>query len=403
MSETLEAPVQTQEQPATETQVAFNPFKQESWTTDTVIPETKAFSINGNPPVETPVVTPPAEEVVTPPTAEEIFDENVYVKNKYGWETPDAGLKELEDLRKFKEKPFDFTNEDSRKAFEYLKEGKEEELYNVLDQKRKINKLLSAEKIDEAIADQMIKMGMQARYKDLSPDEIEYKFKKQFSVPQKPVQIDRDTDEEYAQKVSNWEAAVSDVRTEKIIEAKVARPELEKLKLELVLPDIKRNEALSNEPSAEVLAEAQKARDKFLTTLNGGFKNFKGYDTKVKDGLVEIPVSFVVPEEEKVAQRAKIEGIEDIVQYFNQRWFDVNQNLNAEKIMADLYLLENPEKVFQGIANNAASQRMLESIKASSNINLRNNGSDAPPTTQTIEANGNSIDEQIKGLWAQKY
>lgn len=390
MSETtLDAPVQT-EQTTEVTPPAFSPFKDNSW----------VETIPTQEPVATPAplaTTTTVEPPVAAPTGEEIFDENVYVKTKYGWETPEAGIKELEDLRKFKEKPFDFTNDDSRKAFEYLKEGKEEDLYKILDQKRKVNKLLSAETIDENVADQMIKMGMQTRYKDLSTEEIEYKFKKQFSIPPKPVPVDTDTDEEYAQKVSNWEATVSDIRMEKIIEAKVARPELEKLKMELVLPDIPKKSPEAEAPSQESLAEMQKVRDNFLAKLNSGYTTFKGYETKVKDESGEIPVAFVVPEEEKVAQRLKVENLE-LDTYFNKRWFDENNNPNVEKIMADLYLLENPEKVFQGIANNAANLKKIQYIQQTSNINV----TAAPTGTMQANTTQDDINKQIEYIWKQK-
>lgn len=388
MSETtLEAPVQT-EQTTEVTPPAFSPFKDNSWV-ETI-------------PTQEAVVTPAATttsvaETITPAANEEVFDENVYVKTKYGWESPADGLKELEELRSFKAKPFDFTNDDSRKAFEYLKEGKEDDLYKILDQKRKVNKLLSAETIDENIADQIIKMGMQTRYKDLTTEEIEYKFKKQFSIPPKPAQANTDTDEEYAQKVSDWEAAVSDIRMEKIIEAKVARPELEKLKMELVLPDIPRVNPESQPPSQESLAEMQKVRDNFLAKLNSGYTTFKGYETKVKDESGEIPVAFVVPDEEKVAQRLKVENLE-LDTYFNKRWFDENNNPNVEKIMADLYLLENPEKVFQGIANNAANQKLVQYIKQTSNINV----TAAPTGTMQSSTAQDDINRQIEYIWKQK-
>lgn len=386
---TLEAPVQTEQKTTEVTPPAFSPFKDNSWV-ETI-------------PTQEAVVTPAATttsvaETITPAANEEVFDENVYVKTKYGWETPADGLKELEELRSFKAKPFDFTNDDSRKAFEYLKEGKEDDLYKILDQKRKVNKLLSAETIDENIADQIIKMGMQTRYKDLTTEEIEYKFKKQFSVPPKPVYDSvNESEDEYAQKVSNWESAVSDVKMEKIIEAKVAKPELEKLKMELVLPDIPRVSPESAAPSQESLAEMQKIRDNFLAKLNSGYTSFKGYETKVKDESGEIPVAFVVPDEDKVAQRLKVENFEMDV-YFNKRWFDENNVPNVEKIMADLYLLENSEKVFQGVANNAANQKLVQYIKQTSNINVAG----TPPGTMQANTTQDDINKQIEYIWKQK-
>lgn len=403
MAETAEAPVQVQEQPAVET-VQFNPFKQENWVEAQSPVQNIQFGAPAVAEVAPPVVaTPPAEAIVAPPAAEEVFDENDFIKSRFGFDTTEEAVKQFNELKAAKEKGIEFKNEDSKRAYEYLIENKEDDLYDLLDKKRKVTRLLSAENIDENIAPELIKFGMKLKHSTLSDQEIDFLYKNKYSIPVKPIQDTvNESDEEYANKLSEWESKSQAIKMQMTIDAKLSKPDLEKFKTELVLPDIKRNAPETYEPTAEVLAEAQKARDKFLTTLNGGFQNFKGYETKVKDGSVEIPVMFSVPEEEKVAQRVKIEGIEDIVQYFNQKWFDANQNLNVEKIMADLYLLENSEKVFQGIANNAASQRLIEHIKTSSNIKL-NNDNPAPTTTETVNVNGNSIEEQIAGLWKQKY
>jgi hypothetical protein len=79
---------------------------------------------------------------------------------------------------------------------------------------------------------------MAQKYKDLTREEIDYKFNKQFGIPNRPVQKDIETDEEYQDRLSNWESKARDVETELMIEAKLAKPELERFKSELVLPDI---------------------------------------------------------------------------------------------------------------------------------------------------------------------
>lgn len=409
MPETLEAPVQ-QTQVAQETIApAFNPFKSDSWVTENA-PASQTVSIV---PPATETVTPPANEQaatsepVTPQpapetNADQILDENDFVKTKFGFESVEEVKRVIEELKAHKEKQIEFKNDESKKAYEYLIEGKEDDLYEVLDKKRKINKLLSAENIDENVAPELIKLGMKLKHSSLSDQEIDFLYKSKYTIPAKPVQSDLETEDEYAAKVADWESKSQAVKMQMTIDAKLSKPDLEKFKTELILPDIKRNEPVNNEPSAEVLEAAQKARDKFLGSLKSEFSKFNGYETKVKDGSIEIPVSFVVPEEERVALRSKIEGIEDIVQYFNQRWFDANDNLNAQKIMSDLYYLENSEKVFQGIANNAASQRLVEYIKQSSNIKLDNGLSDKT-STETITEGPMSIDQQVAALWKQKY
>lgn len=388
MPEIADAPVQTEQQTtaATET-VAFNPFDEKSWVTapaETVAPK----------PAETIAVTA-TETAAAAKEAEQIFDENDYVKNKFGFESAEDAINQIKLLREAKDKGFEFPNDDSRRTFEYLKEGKEEELYNILDQKRKVNKLLSAEKVDKDIASQMVKMGMQTKYKDLTTEEIDYKFNKLYSIPPKPVQDPvNESDEDYAVKLQAWESRAKEAEMDLIIEAKLSKPELEKLKSELVLPDISRKAPESEAQSQESLAEMQKVRENFLAKLNSGYTAFKGYETKVADESGDIPVTFVVPEEERVIQKGKVEKIE-LDLFFNKRWFDENNNPNVEKIMADLYFLENQEKVFQGIANNAANQKLVAYIKKTSNITVDG----TPKGTMQVDTAASNREQQIKHIW----
>ena len=89
-----------------------------------------------------------------------------------------------------------------------------------------------------------------------------------------------ETDEEYAAKLQDWESKAQSVKMQMTIDAKLSKPDLEKFKTELVLPNIERKNQRNDEPSPELLEQAQKARDKFLSKLNSDYTNFKGYETK---------------------------------------------------------------------------------------------------------------------------
>src|SRR4051812_21872073 len=109
-------------------------------------------------------------------------------KEKFGYESPAVAIQEIEALRAFKASPpaaeFKFENEESKRVAEALQAGKFEEVYQVLDQQMKIDRLAIGEMTPETAGD-IIKLGMHLKYKDqnLTPAEINYKFNKQYAMP----------------------------------------------------------------------------------------------------------------------------------------------------------------------------------------------------------------------------
>ena len=90
----------------------------------------------------------------------------------------------------------------------------------------------------EEVAADIVKMGMQLKYKDLTPEEINYKFNKQFAVPPQPQQGVDEEDEVYNQRVADWQAVVTDKQMELMIEAKLVKPELQNAKTKFTIPEI---------------------------------------------------------------------------------------------------------------------------------------------------------------------
>ena len=131
----------------------------------------------------------------------------------------------------------------------------------------------------------------------------------------------------------------------------------------------------------------QQARSIYEKTLDSDFKSFNGFNVSVKDEDVEIPISFNVGDDEKLAIKSQLENF-DTDSYFEGRWFDKDGKPNVQQIMADKYLLENREKIFSKIANEAASQRLLAHLKKNGNININQTSTPqgAKPDLSGIEA-----------------
>src|SRR5882757_5162104 len=162
-------------------------------------------------------------------------------KEKFGYQSPEDAIKEIEDLRAYKDTPatptYEFENEESKKLFEALAAGKRKEVFDYLNKQQRIDELTSVDVTKDNAAD-VVKYAMQLKYPNLTQAEVEYKYRKQFNVPPKPAQAQDEEDDDYQKKVAAWQEVVEDRHMELMIEAKTARPEIEAAKAKLVLPEI---------------------------------------------------------------------------------------------------------------------------------------------------------------------
>ena len=357
--------------------VGFNPFGDDN--APQVQNKVEEAPILNNEPQSAP---PPQEEtkVEEPSSAPQAFDSNQFLKERFGFESVEQAEEEFKRFREPKEE-FKFQDDMSKTLFDAIKEGKTDDIYEILNQQKKLDKLISNELTPDLAVD-IIKTNIQNKYKDLTSDEVDLLFYDQYFVPSKPEQAYDDSDEDYATKVKTWQSQVDYLDKKMMIEAKVIRPELTKLKSELKLPDIY-GEAQQEAESREEVEKMQQARSIYEKTLDSDFQSFSGFTVSVKDEDVEIPISFNVAEEERLAMKNTLADF-DSDSYFGERWFAEDGKPKVQQMMADKYLLENYNKILQKVANEAASQRMLAHLKKTGNININQ---PTPQGTPTPSAN----------------
>jgi hypothetical protein len=339
----------------------FNPFSDDvQQVQQAKVEEVTTLNTDSKPQVD-PVVED--QKVTEPPDPS--FDPNSFVKERFGFDTVEEAEQEI---RKFKEKKdFEFTDDSSRNLFNAIREGKTDDVFSILNEQKKLEKLTNSE-INADIAVDIIKTSIANKYKDLTSDEVDLLFYENYNFPRKPEQGYDETDEDYGQKLKNWESQVEFIEKRMVIDAKVARPELEKLKSELKLPDIDRV-AEREEASREEFEMLQQARQVYEKTLDAEFQNFKGFDVVVKDEDVEIPISFNISDEERLSLKESLSDF-DADEYLENRWFTEDGKPNVKQVMADRYVLENLPRILQKFANEAASQRLLAHIKKSGNVTI---------------------------------
>ena len=339
--------------------------------------------------VETVVETATVVENAQVETAQ-ATDTNTFLKNKWGWDNEEAADTEIKSLREKAEKNFEFKNEDSKKVAEYIIDGKEDELYAFLDNKKKVEKLATANVEDVNVAAQLVKFDLRNANKNLNEDEIDFLFNEKYSTPEKPVQGEFEEDADYNTKVKIWEKQVSNIEKKMIIEAKMAQPKLAQLKTELVLPNISK-ESSQVQPTQEDLTAAKEQQDSFIKFAESKAKDFTGFSVQVKDKDVNYTVSYAPSQEEKTLVTNKLKEFAESGFNANallaDRWVaEDGKTIKVEQMVKDLSRLYADDKATQKLVLDASNKRIEAYLKEKKQINvngLSQNGQFSPSNNAT--------------------
>ncbi len=349
--------VMVQDAPKTETQT-------ENVSPDVVVSQRLAsFIFDDTPaPAQQQQQAPPPEK-----EEEEILDPNVYLKNKWGWDSEEIAEQEIKTLREKAAASFEYKNEDSRKVAEYINEGQMDKLYDFLDTQKRVSKLATAEITDRNIAAELVKFGMkQDAEKDnvkLSNDDIEFLFNKKYSIPERPTQGDLEDEDDYKIKLNQWEANAKDIERAMIIEAKMAQPKMAQLKSELILQPIPReNNNQQAAPTQQELEAIAKERDSFLQSAQTTVKNFNGFTAQVKNKDVDYSVAYTPSNEEKSLIENKMKVFAESGFNTNallaDRWLNKDNTINVNQMAEDLSRIYMGKNADIKLANEAANKRL---------------------------------------------
>lgn len=306
----------------------------------------------------------------------------------FEFDSEDAAKNEITELRKLKGRQpeeIKFVNEQSKLLFDYLKEGKEDEAFEIISQKKAIEKVTAGE-VTESNAADILKLSIKNKYKELSKEfsdaDVERKFNKQYGISKEPVYDEvKETEEDFKERHLAWQEKVAETKADMILDAKVAKPELESLKSQLVLPDIskKENQETKREPTQEELDAFGKQKESFLQKATAVINGFSGFAAQIKDKDVDYSVSYNPSADEKTAVGQKLELFAekgfDANAIFYDRWVNKDGTLNESTMTEDLLRIFTGKNSDQKIATESANQRLELYIKGKKNINLNNGGS----------------------------
>ena len=315
-----------------------------------------AISLNGGLPPETntapqeaaqsAVVENPA--VVTP----NVFDT---FKEKYGYEKPEDVLADIEQYRALKAAPaatpeIKFENEESERLFKAITSGKRNEVFQILEKQERIERLIGLEVNKDTAAD-IVKYGMQLKYKDLTPEEINYKFNKTFAIPNKPIQAVEEDDTDYQTRISAWQDIVTDKQMELMIEAKLAKPDLEASKSKLVIPEIEQTADEDYLQYKKMLEE----RPRLDAELKEAYKALTPKQLEIKSNFKDEPnkIAFDFQFEPDVEGFTMAVDIASDSSKFWQMYVDKDGKPDRVKFLSDIYFARNRERIIQEAMNQA--------------------------------------------------
>ncbi len=325
------------------------------------------------PPVSTEVITEPAT-IVAPTTevpASQEMDWGTILSEKTGgkfktWDELNTKLTE--------EKPIlSFGNDESKKVFDYLKEGKVDDVLQVYNEQRRLSSVKDMSDAD------VVKLAMEYKHAGLTADDIAEEFSSHYSLekPEAPDPDDFLDEDSLAKAQKSYEKDLNRFNKEQKaldrklkLEASESRDYLDSLRKDIVLPDISPAQTQPNEPDYERAIEDQKKyRQEYLTSLEKTSADFKEIPFKISDEGVSFEGSYQIDEAER-QQLQKDLAEKDVMNDLFMSRYVRDDGYDTAKLMEDIYWLNNKEKIITSAVKQALSKGKLDNIRSTKNVDL---------------------------------
>lgn len=336
-------------------------------------------------PAEQPQITNEQVQTQATPIAEakkveeEILDPKDWLKREFQVDDADILRQQIKEYNELKAKGTEgikFANEQSKQLHELIREGKTKEVKNFIETQEQLE-ILSSVDVNKDTAADIIKLQIKLKNPQLDNSEVEFQYKQNYVAPKEPVQRATETDEEFEERKSEWDDKVQAIETNRVIAAKMAQPELVKLKSELVLPDISPKEVNSNQQqlSQEDLLVIENQKKSFLQSAETIINSFNGFTVPVKDKDVDYSVNYAPSLEEKTFVSNKIKDFAesgfDANALLAERWVaEDGKTLKVEQMVKDLSRIYGDEKITQKLALDSANKRLESYLKDKKQINV---------------------------------
>ncbi len=293
---------------------------------------------------------------------------------EFGVETVGEFKTQWQELQALKANPpqaqeIEFANEDSKKLNELIRKGDLKGANAILSQHLELDELATAD-VTEDTADKIIKAGMRFENKDLTQQEIDFKFRKMFAIPKEPV-LDAD-DEDSVARHNEWKEQVEDIKMSKTIEAKMMKPKLAAAKSTIKFPDI---EIQSNVDADYEAYKASKAN--VLEVANNelipAIRSLKEGDVqlgfKVNDANNQMEFDVALAPTPEAFEKAKQDSL-SFDTWIQSVCYDETGKFHPERVQKLILLYNNYDNYAQSIARQAVNaERKMVIAKETGNQN----------------------------------
>lgn len=315
------------------------------------------------------------------------FDEPIYLKENFGWETREAAIAELQELRNLKQnppkpEPHKFENEESEKLFTAVTKGDRKELFKILEKQEKIDSLTSIE-VNKDNAAEIIKFGIQINNPTLTPTEVDFQYRQEYVAGKEPIQKASETDEEFAERHDEWKEKVEIVETKRVIAAKMAQPQLVAAKSKLVLP----LPEITVDPEYETFkVKNANADESYKNVTVPGIKSLKETDVvlgfKVDDPNNQMQFDVVITPTSEDFEKAKQDSL-SLNQFLAKTCYDKDGKFLPQNLQKLVLLYNNFGNYAQSIARQAVNkerERIIAKETAGNNGNRDYNANNSEKT-----------------------
>lgn len=332
---------------------------------------------------ETPAAPVGTVAVPTETSQEEIVDDIVYLKQQLGYENWEDAKAEIEELRKLKTAPpkteeVKFTNEESKKLYQYLREGKEDEVAKYISGRQILKD------VDNKPDEDKLKLYIKLQNPLFDSELIEDEYNSLYTIDENDEKFknaEGDTDQLKLRKEK--------LRIQQRIQndAQKAQEYFSQYKTKIELPDIQPQQATVDEGYEEYKASTAKSVEVYNSVIAPAIKSLKESDVNlgisVNDESNQMKFDVAIVPEQTDFEKAR-QGALSVVDFLEKTCYDANGNFLPAKLQRLILLEQNFDKYAQSIARqavNAERKRVIE--KETPNNGVRRDYSVMTPEVKT--------------------
>lgn len=274
---------------------------------------------------------------------EEVLDEEDFIKQRTdgrfsSWDELQTALEEQQTQQ------IKFENEASEILYNLIAEGKINEVADILYNKK------IADEIKTKPDEEVLKSYIKFQNPEFDNDDIEAEYQEKYSI------------DEFAFDESKLKREQKKLNQKVKNDVSEARQFFESMSEEIKFPQYTQQQQV--EPQEDT--EAQEERQKFLDSLNGVESRIGSIPFNWKDDKASLSINgkFEIPAQEASKYREAAESLQD---YYGERYYQ-DGKYNSEKLLKDLYIADNFDKIVQSVISQTANQTRIEMLKQRKNI-----------------------------------